>query len=124
MAGHQGLFVYISDNGERYLLRCDKSNALQSGTGLVLAQDTDMTLPYAPRGIKYRCVTWITEDKRYVRKIYCGTPDAPMFSGQIREITMTDFETGADIKYRPRGYFGEKRLSRRQPWSQSIPAPA
>jgi hypothetical protein len=92
MAGSLADFKYLDDQGQAWLVRIDKSNALATGTGFVALTQADLTLHYLPRNIELRYVNCRHPTRPINRKIYCQSTSAPIWTGTTKTIVLTDYQ--------------------------------
>jgi hypothetical protein len=92
MAGSIADFVYIDDNGTRWLVRIDRSNALIEGTGFEVLRDEDKGLPFLPRNVKPRYVTFRHPTRPIKRRIYCANTGTDIWRGIKTAIELTDYQ--------------------------------
>lgn len=92
MAGSVADFKYFDDNGNPWLIRIDKSNALTTGTGFVALTQADLTLNYLPRNLEPRFVTCKHPTRPIKRDIYCASKAAAIWIGTQSTLTLTDFQ--------------------------------
>lgn len=92
MAGSLADFKYLDDQGQAWLVRIDKSNALATGTGFVALTQADLALNYLPRNIELRYVNTRHPTRPINRVIYCQSTSSPIWLGTHKIIVLTDYQ--------------------------------
>lgn len=92
MAGSISDFKYTDDDGNSWLVRIDKSNALATGTGFVALTQADLSLHYLPRNIEMRYVNCRHPTRPINREIYCANTTAAIWVGTQKTIQLTDYQ--------------------------------
>ena len=113
MAGSIADFKYTDDDGNPWLVRIDKSNALATGTGFTALTQAGLNLHYLPRNIDMRFVNCRHPSRPINRTIYCANTDAAIWKGTQKTIQLEDYQdrtmqafnvgkrTGEVKKYQP-----------------------
>jgi hypothetical protein len=99
MAGSRHNFVYQMDDGSRWMVVLDRSNALINGSGFSLPSEADLSLYPIPKGTRLRSVRFKSATTAAERRIICQSTDSPIWKGEIRTIQLMDFFTGALIDF-------------------------
>ena len=92
MAGSLADFKYLDDEGNPWLVRIDKSNALTTGTGFVPLLQQDLGLKYLPRNLELRYVICKHPSRPISRDIYCQSLAAAIWTGIVPTIVLTDYQ--------------------------------
>lgn len=92
MAGSLADFKYLDDNGNPWIVRIDKSNALANGTGFTPLIQQDLGLSFLPRNLELRYVVCTHPTRPIKRDIYCHSLSAPLWIGTITTIELTDYQ--------------------------------
>lgn len=91
MAGSLSDFKYLDDKGNPWLIRIDKSNALQEGTGFLTLVQADVNLSYLPRNLEPRYAIAVLPNKQLPRKIYCQSINSDIWKGVVTDVLLTDY---------------------------------
>lgn len=97
MAGSLIDCAYTSDDGRRWLIRIDKSNALAGGFTPIL--QADLSLDYLPRNLEPRYVTCKHPTRSVRRDIYIPSLTSGLWSGAITSITLTDYQDNSQQSF-------------------------
>ncbi|WP_156815596.1 hypothetical protein [Pseudanabaena sp. PCC 6802] len=92
MAGSIADFAYTDDDGQQWLIRIDRSNALIEGTGFTLLSEDDKDLSFLPRNVKPRFVSFRHLTRPTKRRIYCANTDADIWRGNKTAIELVDYQ--------------------------------
>lgn len=112
MAGSLADFKYLDDQGEAWLVRIDKSNALATGTGFVALTQADLVLHYLPRNIELRFVNCRHATRPLNRRIYCQSTSAAIWLGTTKTITLTDYQDNSQQTFNVGKRVGENQKYR------------
>lgn len=92
MGGSLADFKYLDDDGNPWLVRIDKSNALTTGTGFMPLVQQDLALKYLPRNLELRYVICKHASRAISRDIYCQSTSAPIWTGITPTAILTDYQ--------------------------------
>lgn len=99
MAGRRSDFIYFDDYGRQYAVLMDASNGAIPAFGFQpYLGETQLFRP--PTGLRLRKAILQHLTKSFKREILCATADAPAFTGQIKLVTLPDFEDGEDATFK------------------------
>lgn len=101
MAGSRKWVLYEADNGEKYAVNIDESNA-EAAEFEDISLLTDLVFtggyPRLPQGMQMRYANCVADDGS-TRKIYVGKPSSvgQIFLGVVRSLLLPTFQSGNNI---------------------------